>query len=90
MTDTMQLTREHSVSDPSRREEAKAQRILLRYKTVPALLRHIAYTEGFALTDELIDAAFRILSTQNTLPTAMATMHQMRAALYQAEMSNAA
>lgn len=90
MTDTMQLERDHTVvTDPSRREEAKAQRVLLRHKTVPAILRHIAYTEGFVLTDDLIDTAFRILSTQTVLPTATATLHQMRSALYKAEMAAA-
>lgn len=83
MTDT--VTCKHLTASPSRREEAKAQRIVLRYKTVPALLRNIAYTEGFALSDDLVDAAMRVLSTQTPPDTSVAVLHQMRKALFIAE-----
>jgi hypothetical protein len=67
------------------RDEAKAQRVLLRHKTVAAALRHIAYSEGFELTDALIEDAERALSQQELPASAAATVHQMKRALFDAE-----
>lgn len=67
------------------REEARAQRILLRHRNLRSALTYIAHREGFDLTDELISAAVKILSTQENMPTAAETVHQLKRALFQAE-----
>lgn len=81
----MLAVQDRQMSQAPGREEAKAQRVLLRHRSTPAALRHLANAEGFALSNELIDAACRNLSGKEQPATAVGTMHQLRSALYQAE-----
>ena len=67
------------------RAEAKAQRLLLRHRDVRAALRFIAHSDGFHLTEALIERAVDHLVTQPTQETAEQTVHQLRRALYKAE-----
>ena len=67
------------------RNEAKAQRALLRHKDLRSALRFIANSEGFELSEHLINRAEGLLAGQPHMPTAQATVHQLKRALFEAE-----
>ena len=69
----------------SSRNEARAQQVLLRHRTLRAALTHLAHRESFDLSTPLLDLAIELLNEQPQPSSASETLHQMKRALYESE-----